>query len=211
MKLKPIVAIIAAMLMLGLASGGGVSAHAELDHSNPKAGATVKGSPAQVEIWFTEEIAEGSRIEVVDATGKAATAADAKLDLFDPDRKHLTVELKPNLPNGAYTVTWTSISAEDGDSDSDTFTFTIEGSGTPVASPVASPGTTPPVNMTVTPPTTKVSGSLQTSSVPEAADSNIDTRALAIAFGVGLLVALLIFGFWRLVRPQRHPFDRNPQ
>ena len=130
MKHKSIAAVIAAMLFLGICSVGQVSAHAELDRSNPKAGSTVQGSPAQVEIWFTEEIAEGSAIAVVDAAGKPATTAEAKLDLFDPDRKHLTVELAPNLPNGVYTVNWTSISAEDGDTESDSFTFTIAGGGT---------------------------------------------------------------------------------
>jgi methionine-rich copper-binding protein CopC len=201
-------AVIAATLVLGIFSAARVSAHAELDRSNPEAKSTVQGSPTLVEIWFTEEIAEGSKIEVVDATGKSATAADAKLDLFDPDRKHLTVELLPNLPNGAYTVTWTSISAEDGDTESDSFTFTIEGSGTPVASPVASPVGSPAATGT---PTTKVSGSLQYSEPPKAQKANIDDRALIIALGAGVLAALFIYGFWRLVRPKRHPFDRNPR
>lgn len=208
MKHKSFAAVIAAMLMLGIVATGQVSAHAELDRSNPKADSIVKGSPKLVEIWFTQEITEGSKIEVVDGAGKSATSAEAKLDLFDPDRKHLTVELLPNLPNGAYTVTWTSVSAEDGDSESDSFTFTIEGSGTPVASPVASPSASPMATGT---PTTKVSGSLQYSEPPKAQKANIDDRALAIALGVGAGAALFIYGFWRLVRPKRHPFDRNPR
>lgn len=211
MKLKPFIAIVAAMLVLGVLSAGRVSAHAELDRSNPEANATVKGSPAQIEIWFTEEIAEGSKIEVANAAGDKATAGDAKLDLFDPDRKHLTVELKPNLPDGVYTVDWTSISAEDGDTESGTFTFAIEGSGTPVASPVASPGASPAAQSTASPPAEKVSGSLQYPDPPKAANADIDDRALAIALTAGIVVALLIYGFWRLVKPQRHPFDRNPR
>lgn len=211
MKLKSFTATIAALLMFGILSAGMVSAHAELDRSNPAADATVQGSPALVEIWFTEEIAEGSTIEVANATGQAAVAGAAKLDLFDPDRKHLTVELEPNLPNGVYTVTWTSISAEDSDTESGTFTFTIEGSGTPVASPIASPIASPSANLTATPPSTNVSGSLQYADPPPAESANVDERALAIALGVGALAALLIYGFWRLVKPQRHPFDRNPR
>jgi len=201
-------AVFAGMLVLGILTAGQVSAHAEVDRSNPEAESSVKGSPAQVEIWFTEEIAEGSTIEVVDASGKAVTTAQAKLDLFDPDRKHLTVELMPNLPEGSYTVNWTSISAEDGDTESDSYTFTITGNGTPVASPVASPAASPVA--TGTPPATKVSGSLQTSEQPRAQNANIDERALAIALMTGAAAALLIYGFWRLVRPRRHPFDRNP-
>jgi methionine-rich copper-binding protein CopC len=209
MKIKSFAAVFAAMLVLSILATGRVSAHAEVDRSNPEAGATVQESPKQVEIWFTQEIAEGSAIEVVDATGKSATTAEAKLDLFDPDRVHLTVELRPNLPNGTYTVKWTSISAEDGDTESDSFSFTIEGSGTPVASPVASPAGSPAA--TTTPPATKVSGSLQVSSQPKAQTSNFDDRALAIALGAGVIAALCIYGFWRLVRPKRHPFDRNPR
>jgi methionine-rich copper-binding protein CopC len=201
-------ALIAASLVLGIFTVAGVSAHAELDRSNPEAGSTVKGSPALVEIWFTQEITEDSKIEVVDKAGKAATAAEAKLDLFDPDRKHLTVEMRPNLPNGEYTVTWTSVSAEDGDAETDSFTFTIGGSGTPVASPVASPVGSPAATGT---PMTKVSGSLQYSEPPKAQKANIDDRALIIALGVGAAAAAFIYGFWRLVRPKRHPFDRNPR
>ena len=74
-----------------LPAGARVSAHAELDRSAPKDGETVKGAPEKVEIWFTEEIAEGSTIAVADASGNSVTAAKAELDLFDPDRKHLTV------------------------------------------------------------------------------------------------------------------------
>lgn len=209
MKHKSFAAIFAAMLVLGILTAGRVAAHAELDRSNPEAGSTVSGSPDQVEIWFTEEIAEGSTISVADASGASATAAEAKLDLFDPDRKHLTVELAPNLPDGVYTVEWTSISAEDGDTESDSFTFTIEGSGTPVASPVASPGASPAATSTA--PATKVSGSLQNTEPPKAQRADIDERALAIALSTGVIAALLIYGFWRLVRPKRHPFDRNPR
>jgi methionine-rich copper-binding protein CopC len=200
MKLKPFALLIAAAFLLALPAFERVSAHAELDRSNPNADETVKGSIDKVEIWFTEEIAEGSKIEVTDKSGKSITSGAAEIDLFDPDRKHLTVELLPNLPNGVYTVNWTSVSAEDGDTESDSFNFTIAESGTPSASPVASPAASPPV--------TKVSGSLQETQ-PKAEKANIDDRALLIAIGAGALAALFIYGFWRLVRPKRHPFDRT--
>ncbi len=199
MKLKSLVAFVAAAFLLTLVAGGQVSAHAELDRSVPEAGATVKGAPKLVEIWFTEEIAKGSKIEVTDSAGNAVHVGEAAVDLMDPDRKHLTVGLNADLPDGIYTVAWTSKSAEDGDEASDSFQFTVTDSGTPVASPVASPAGSPV--------STKVSGSLQ--AVPEAQPANIDDRALAIALGAGALAALFIYGFWRLVRPRRHPFDRT--
>lgn len=197
MKLRSIAALVAALFVV-MATVEIVSAHAELDRSIPEAGATVKDAPKQVEIWFTQEIAEGSKIEVKDAAGNIVHDGDAELDLMDPDRKHLTVGLKAALSSGVYTVTWTSVSAEDGDTESDSFQFTIA-SGTPLASPVASPNASPVARM---------SGSLQ-STVPEAQPANIDERALGIAVGAGILAALLIYGFWRLVKPRRHPFDRT--
>ena len=210
MKFKPFFAILTALLLLSALSTGQASAHAELERSNPNADANVTGSPAQVEIWFSQEVGEESTIEVVDAAGTRVTAGDAQLDLFDPDRKHMTVELVPNLPDGVYTVTWTSVSAEDGDSESGSFSFTISGSGTPVASPVASPAGSPSPAASGTPPATKINGSLQ-SAQPEVEKTDFDDRALAIALGAGVMVALLIYGFWRLVRPRRHPFDRSQQ
>ncbi len=189
----------AALLLLSFAFGASSAlAHAELDRSLPEADSTVSEAPRKVEIWFTQEIAEGSKIEVKDAAGKFVHEGEAELDLMDPERKHLTIGLKADLPSGVYTVTWTSKSAEDGDEESDSFEFTIGDSATPVASPVASPEGTP---------VSRVSGALQ--EPPEAQPAEIDTQAIAIAVGAGVLAALLIYGFWRLVRPRRHPFDRT--
>ncbi|MCC6674530.1 MAG: copper resistance protein CopC [Thermomicrobiales bacterium] len=209
MKFKPVSVLAAVIVMLSVLSAGKVAAHAGIDRSVPKADSTVTGSPAQVEIWFTQEVTEDSKIEVAGASGAPATAGDSRLDLYDPDRKHMTVELLPNLPDGVYTVSWTSVSEEDGDTETGSFTFTISGSGTPVASPVASPLASPAASATGTPPD-KVSGTLQ-SSQPKAEETKIDDRALAIALGAGVIAALLIYGFWRLVRPRRHPFDRTQQ
>lgn len=198
MKLRSLIAFAAATIILALVAGGSISAHAELDRSLPEAGSTVTETPKRVEIWFTQEISEGSTIEVKAAAGDIVHVGAAELDLLDPDRKHLTIGLKAELPSGAYTVTWTSKSAEDGDEESGSFQFTVDSSGTPVASPVASPEGSPAA---------RVSGSQQAQ--PEADPANIDDRALAIAIGAGVLAALFIYGFWRLVRPKRHPFDRT--
>lgn len=198
MQFKSLVAFLVAVAF-ALVAVGGVSAHAELDRSLPEANSTVAEAPGQVELWFTQEIAEGSKIEVKDASGAIVHVGEAELDLMDPERKHLTIGLKAGLPGGVYTVTWTSTSAEDGDEESDSFEFTVKNSGTPVASPVASPEGSPAA--------ARVSGSQQAQ--PEAEPANIDDRALAIAIGAGVLAGLFIYGFWRLVRPRRHPFDRT--
>jgi methionine-rich copper-binding protein CopC len=198
MKLKSCIGAISLLIALAILSVPSVSAHAELDRSLPEADSTVTEAPKLIEIWFTQEIAEGSKIEVRAAAGDIVHEGEAELDLMDPERKHLTIGLKADLPSGVYTVTWTSKSAEDGDEASDSFEFTIADSGTPVASPVASPESSPAA---------RVSGTLQAQ--PEAQRADIDNRALAIALGAGALAALFIYGFWRLVRPKRHPFDRT--
>lgn len=198
MKLKSCVGALSVVIAFALLSVASVSAHAELDRSLPEAGSTVTEVPKQIEIWFTEEVAQGSKIEVKDAAGAVVHEGEAELDLMDPERKRLTIGLKADLPSGVYTVTWTSKSTEDGDEASDSFEFTIAASGTPVASPVASP---------VGSPAAKISGALQAQ--PEARPVDIDDRALVIALGAGVLAAIFIYGFWRLVRPRRHPFDRT--
>jgi hypothetical protein len=38
----------------------------------------------------------------------------------------MTVTLQADLPNGTYTVAWSTTSAEDGEADSGTFSFTID-------------------------------------------------------------------------------------
>lgn len=199
MRFRSFVAFVAVAALWSIGPASHVSAHAELDRSVPKADSTVTSSPAMVELWFTEEIGKGSKIVVKDSAGKEVQKGDAELDLMDPDRKHLTVALQPNLASGVYTVTWTSQSSEDGDEETGTFQFKISGAATPVAPPSASPQSSPAA--------TKESGSQQ--APPEADPANIDERALAIAVGAGVLVALLIYGFSRLVRPRRHPFDRT--
>jgi methionine-rich copper-binding protein CopC len=201
MKRSSIIFTLIAAILLTLVTTSPVLAHAELDRSLPEAESTVKESPEKVELWFTEEVATGSKIEVTDAAGNIVHEGEAEIDLMDPERKHLTIGLKAGLPSGVYTVTWTTNSAGDDHEASGSFTFTIEGSGTPVASPVASP---------VGSPIAKTSGTLlQAPEPPEAEPADIDSRAIAIAVGAGVLAALFIYGFWRLVRPRRHPFDRT--
>ncbi|MCA9860155.1 MAG: copper resistance protein CopC [Thermomicrobiales bacterium] len=199
--MKSVKSLSIALLLLGFLMSPAVTlGHAGLDRSQPEADATVEEAPVIVELWFTQEIAKGSGVDVLDASGNPVHTGEAEIDLMDPDRKHLTIALESNLPNGVYTVNWTTLSAEDGDEETGTFTFTIAGSGTPVASPVASPAASP---------IARISGGL-IQEVPEAEPADMDERALGIAVGAGILAALLIYGFWRLVRPRRHPFDRNP-
>ncbi len=178
-------------MTLALGSGP-ASAHAEYDRSIPAADSTVDTSPAQVGVWFTEEVTSATTLEVTGPEGTRVDAGDSALDLYDPNRQHVTVSLKPNLPPGEYTVKWTSVSAEDGDTATGEFAFGVARMATPVASPIASP-----VAVGVT-------GSTVTSAPVD--DSEFDSRAFFLSVGAGILVAIGIFLFWRLVRPKNPLF-----
>jgi methionine-rich copper-binding protein CopC len=85
-------------------------AHAFLDHSEPKVGSTVTNSPTEVKIWFTQELEPAfSSIQVNNPQGKEVDKKDVHLDA--KDKSLLEVSL-PQLPSGAYTVTWHAVSVD---------------------------------------------------------------------------------------------------
>ncbi len=52
-------AFAAAWLALALVCSAHASAHAFLDHASPRVGSTVQGSPPEVRLWVTQELAPG--------------------------------------------------------------------------------------------------------------------------------------------------------
>jgi copper resistance protein C len=85
-------------------------AHAFLDHAEPKVGSTVTNSPAEIKIWFTQELEPAfSALEVQDAQGREVDKKDAHLD--DKDKSLFLVSL-PQLPAGTYTVIWHAVSVD---------------------------------------------------------------------------------------------------
>ncbi len=85
-------------------------AHAFLDHSKPKVGSTVKSSPSEVRIWFTQELEPAfSVIEVKNAHGDRVTKKKARVD--KNNGKLLELKL-PKLPPGTYKVIWHVVSVD---------------------------------------------------------------------------------------------------
>ncbi len=81
-----------------------VLAHATLDHAKPRVGATVEGSPAEVKIWFTDEVdPDGSSIVVQNADGKQVDKKDMHPEGKD---KNILIVSLPEVPPGTYTVFW---------------------------------------------------------------------------------------------------------
>ena len=97
-------------LLLFAAFAPRASAHAFLDHSEPKVGGTIAAPPKVVKLWFTEHLEPAfSTVRVENAEGKQVDKKDAHLDA--KNRSLLLVSL-PKLPPGRYTVKWRVVSAD---------------------------------------------------------------------------------------------------
>jgi len=111
-------------LVAALAIGAAPSAwaHAFLDHAIPTVGGTVHGSPADVKVWFTQELEPAfSSLQVVDQNGAEVDKKDKAID--PTDRTLMKVSL-PNLPPGKYKVLWHALSVDTHTTEG-TFTFEV--------------------------------------------------------------------------------------
>lgn len=97
-------------LAFALASVPPALAHAFLDRATPAVGSSVHGSPAQVKLWFTQQLEPAfSTVQVLDASGKRVDKADAHVDSGDAA---LLVVTLPSLKPGTYRVTWRVLSVD---------------------------------------------------------------------------------------------------
>lgn len=99
--------VVAALLMTAQSQA---FAHAFLDHADPKVGTTIAATPAEIKLWFTQELEPTfSSIEVRNAAG---TEVDKKDVHPDPKNKTLLIVSVPQLPAGTYTVLWRVVSVD---------------------------------------------------------------------------------------------------
>ncbi|HEU5330522.1 MAG TPA: copper resistance protein CopC, partial [Thermomicrobiales bacterium] len=106
-----------------------ISAHANLERSEPASGAAVPTAPTQIKIWFSEQPEpKYSSITVYDTKRTQYDQGGTQAVAGDP--LELTVAVR-QLPEGTYTVVWKTTSAVDGHTTSGSFVFAV--------------GTTPPV------------------------------------------------------------------
>ena len=118
-----------ALLCIGLLLGSVVAApqvvlaHAFPDHSEPRVGSTVEGSPASVRIWFDGALESAfTTIVVQDSSGRNVDRGNGHVNSSDPTL--LEVEL-PQLPPGTYHVVW-DVLARDGHRTKGDFAFTVK-------------------------------------------------------------------------------------
>lgn len=145
--------IIALLLLAGLPLTAKVLLHADYARSEPAADALLTEPPAQVKVWFTQELfrREGENwLRVTGPEGTRVDVDDAAVD--DDDRTLLAVSLSPGLSDGAYRVEWRALSAEDGHPKEGEFAFQVAANPAPTQSiPTDTPAPQPTVAPAATP------------------------------------------------------------
>jgi len=107
MKRRILVVAVALAVALCLAPSP-ATAHASLDHADPKVGSSLSSSPSAVTLVFTEGVEPAfSRIEVSDSRGNRIRTGD----LEHPQADTLRVSL-PSLGPETYKVHWAIISVD---------------------------------------------------------------------------------------------------
>lgn len=95
------------LLLLGASALG----HSEFEGSSPKDGETIRASPSEVRIWFSEPIKVGlSTVAVSDASGKQVDRRDLRAD--EKQSTLVRLSLPANLAPGLYKVTWSAVAQD---------------------------------------------------------------------------------------------------
>lgn len=124
----------------------GTAAHAVPERADPPIDGVVPSASGSIEIWFTEEVASDElTVRVIGPRGVRVDNDDAALDLFDPERRRVTLSLQRELAPGEYIVQWHTASAIDQDAADGSFRFSVDPNATPVISPVVSEPTAAPI------------------------------------------------------------------
>ena len=111
-------------LLLCLLSPATSSGYAILLRSDPASGTVLKAQPAQVRMWFSENLnSAASTATIIDSTGQNV---DINGGLVLPtNMRELDVSLRPGLQPGVYIVIWHTQSSIDNNVFSGSFPFTI--------------------------------------------------------------------------------------
>lgn len=187
-----------ALTFIGFLDAHGTFAHAVPERANPPMNSAVPVMPSTIEVWFSEEVvAEGTTLQVLRLDGAQVDQGNSAVDLQDPTRTRVTVDVHSGLDNGEYLVQWTAASAVDGDSTSGSYRFTVD----PAASPVPLP---------------QIAAQQAPAELPEidAEGNPVDTGRDPLLYGgvaavAGLaLVGLIVFWYFRRAAHGRRWSDR---
>jgi methionine-rich copper-binding protein CopC len=99
-----------ALVVLALWPLAPAGAHAVLDASVPAARSTVRASPKEITLTFTERLEPAfSSIRVLDAKGRQVDNGDSRIDGADATSLHVTL---PVLAAGRYRVSYRVLSID---------------------------------------------------------------------------------------------------
>ena len=105
--------------------------HASPERFDPAPGQVLATAPSRVDGWFTQDIRrqeEQSLIRVfrVEAAGSLSQQVDTGATVInDQDRRHMYVDLAPDLGAGEYAVAWQTLSDEDDEPDGNCYRFFV--------------------------------------------------------------------------------------
>ena len=100
----------------------GAGAHAFLDHADPPVGSTVRTLPAEVRLWFTQNLEPAfSGAQVINQAGQRVDKGDTHVDPSTPNL--LRISVFPLAP-GTYKVIWRVLSVDTHVTQGD-FTFRV--------------------------------------------------------------------------------------
>lgn len=95
------------------------SAHATLDHAEPRVGNTVTSAPREVRLWFTQKLEQAfSTVEVTDGSGQRVDTGKPRVN-----GNELAVSVRALAP-GTYRVNWKVLSVDTHSTDGN-FSFTV--------------------------------------------------------------------------------------
>ncbi len=135
------VAVLAALLLFSELPALPVQAHANLVHSDPKAGAVLIQGPQIITLDFSEDLDPSfTGVKLYNANNQVVVNGPGEIDPANPRQLRLSL---PALSNGAYSANWRARSAVDGHITYGTVGFSV-GTGVPPASLLPPPGTPDP-------------------------------------------------------------------
>jgi methionine-rich copper-binding protein CopC len=105
--------------LLLLLAAGNASAHALLDHAEPRVGNKVAGAPNEVTLWFTQKLENAfCTITVTNAAGQRVDTGKTRVN-----GNQMSVSLQPG-GTGTYHVKWRVLSVDTHTTDG-SFTFQV--------------------------------------------------------------------------------------
>jgi methionine-rich copper-binding protein CopC len=105
--------------------------HASPERFDPAPGQVLSAAPSRVDGWFTQEIRRQEdqsfiRVQRVEADGSLGEQVDTGATVIDDqDRRHMYVDLAPDLDAGEYAVAWQTLSDEDDEHDGNCYRFFV--------------------------------------------------------------------------------------